>query len=71
MFKIIFLFQKIVHNPLFIVDGISRFDFGQGIVGEKNIFQTFDILNYKRRQRWTGSSMLEIYLIVFLCPLAA
>ena len=30
------LFQKIVSNPSFVVDGVSRFDFGQGMIGKEN-----------------------------------
>lgn len=29
------LFKKLVPKPSFEVDGISRFDFGQGIVGKQ------------------------------------
>ncbi len=28
------LFQKLVPNPAFVVDGVSRFDFGQGNIGK-------------------------------------
>lgn len=29
------LFQKLVPNPCFTVDGLSRFDFGQGKIGRR------------------------------------
>lgn len=29
------LFQKLVPNPSFTVDGLSRFDFGQGVIGRR------------------------------------
>lgn len=29
------LFQIISNNPCFTVDGISRFDFGQGLIGRR------------------------------------
>lgn len=32
------LLQKIVANPCLIIDGLSRFDFGQGILGETSVF---------------------------------
>lgn len=32
------LFQKIVAHPRLIVDGISRFDFGQGLLGKNSLF---------------------------------
>ena len=32
------LFQNIAPNPAFVLDGVSRFDFGQGILGRKNLF---------------------------------
>lgn len=30
-------FQKLVPNPSLIVDGVSRFDFAQGVVGKISI----------------------------------
>lgn len=35
--KLFSLLQKLVANPSFTVEGMSRFDFGQGILGEKTI----------------------------------
>lgn len=32
------LFQKLVPNPSFTVDGLSRFDFGQGLIGRRTLW---------------------------------
>lgn len=35
---LLILLQKLVANPCLIIDGISRFDFGQGILGKTSLF---------------------------------